>query len=123
MVAVRDFSGLTRCACALANAEARAANVSLDRCMGGLRIQDIKAHGARLRAFGSHAMPHGFLGVFRHQGLELALGPLMVEKGLPGVAEQRCELRPRVRRTHVDAANGLDAWTRRLSQDEVGDFA
>ena len=39
--------------------------------MGGLRIQDFKAHRARFRAMGSHPMPDGFLGVFRHQGLEL----------------------------------------------------
>src|SRR3954451_21790453 len=63
MVAVRDFSGLTRCACALANAEARAAKVSLDRCTGGLRIQDFKAHGICFRALCSYAVPDGLLGV------------------------------------------------------------
>jgi hypothetical protein len=32
-------------------------------------------------------MPAGFFGILGHQGLELALSPLMVEKGLPGIAE------------------------------------
>ena len=35
----------------------------------------------------------------------------------------RKELRPGIRRTHVDDADGLDARPRRLGQDEVGDFA
>jgi hypothetical protein len=41
----------------------------------------------------------------------------------PRVLEERGELRPGIRRTHIDDADGLDAWTRRLGQDEVGDFA
>src|SRR5262244_3940585 len=44
MVAVRDFSGLMSSACALAKAEASAATVSLDRGMGRLYFQHIKAH-------------------------------------------------------------------------------
>ena len=68
-------------------------------------------------------MPDGLLGVLRHQGLELALGPLMVEKGIPGVAEERGELRPGIRRAHIDDADGLDAGPRRLGIDQVGCFA
>ena len=86
-------------------------------------VQDIEAHRARFRALGSHAMPDGLLGVLRHQGLELALGPLVVEKGLAGVAEQPGELRPGIRRAHVDDADGLDARPRRLGIDQVGRFA
>src|SRR5262245_23138474 len=123
MVAVSDFSGLMSWAWALAKAEASAATVSLDRGMGGLRLQHIKAHCARFRALGFHAMPDGLPGILGHQGFELALGPFVVEKRTPGVAEDRRELRPGIRRTHIDDADGLDARSRRLGQDEVGDFA
>src|SRR4051812_16391043 len=97
MVAVSDFSGLTRWACALAKAAARAANDSLDRCTGGLRIRDIKAHCACLRALCPHAVPDCLLGVFGNQGFEFALGALMVEKGAARVAEEGCELGPGIR--------------------------
>src|SRR5262245_52903087 len=122
MVAVSDFSGLTSSAWALANAEASAATVSLDRGMGRLRFQHIKAHRPRFRALGFHAVPDGLLSVLWHQGLELAFCPLVVEKGTPGIEEQRSELGPRVRRTHIDDANGLDAWPWRLGIDETGRF-
>src|SRR3974390_1925572 len=94
MVAVSDFSGLTRCACAFASAAASAANDSLDRCTGGLRVEDIEAHRARFRALGPHAMPDGLLGILRHQRLELGLGALVVEERATGVAEERREFRP-----------------------------
>src|SRR5262250_2479376 len=87
MVAVSDFSGLTSSAWALAKAEASAATVSLDRGMGGLRLQHIKAHRPGLGALGAHAVPNGLLGILWHQGFELAFRPFVVEKGLPGVAE------------------------------------
>src|SRR5262245_35033232 len=109
MVAVNDFSGLTSSACALAKAEASAATDSLDRCMGGLRRQNVEAHRPRFRPLGPHPVPDCLLDVLRHQRLELALCALVVEKGLPGVAEERGELGPRVRRAHIDNANGLDA--------------
>src|SRR5262249_54959093 len=123
MVAVSDFSGLTSSAWALAKAEASAATDSLDRGMAGLALQDIKAHRARFRALCSHAMPDDLPGILRHQGLELAFRPLVVEKGAPGVAEEPGELGPGVGRAHVDDADGLDAWPRRLGEDEVGDLA
>src|SRR5215471_14661456 len=123
MIAVSDFSGLTSSAWALARAEASAATDSLDRGMNGLRLQHIKAHRPRFRAFGFHAMPDGLLGILGHQGFELALGPFVVEKGAPGVAEERGELRPGIRRAHVDDANGLNARPRWLSVDQVGRFA
>src|SRR5215831_2829257 len=102
MVAVSDFSGLTSSACALAKAEASAATDSLDRCMDGLRRQDVKTHRPRFRPLGPHPVPDRLLGVLRHQGLELALRALMVEEGIPGVAEERCELRPGIRCAHID---------------------
>src|SRR5262249_52471861 len=117
IVAVRDFSGLTNSACALAKADASAATESLDRRMVGLRLQDVNGHRARLRAFGSYPMPDGFLGVLGHQGLELAFRPLVVEKGMPGVAEQLCELGPRIGRAHIDDADGIDTRPRRLGID------
>src|SRR6516164_6239641 len=106
MVAVSDFSGLMSSACALAKAEASAATVSLDRGMGCLRLQHIKAHGARFRALGFQAVADGLLGILRHQGFELAFGPFVVEKGTSGASEERGELRPGIRRTHIDDADG-----------------
>src|SRR5262249_46356383 len=124
MVAVSDFSGLMSSAWALAKAEASAATDSLDRGMGRLlHLQHIKAHRPRFRALGFHAVPDGLLGILGHQGFELAFGPFVVEKGAPGAAEERGKLGPGIRRTHIDDADGLDAWTRRLGDDEVGDFA
>src|SRR5262245_23282421 len=99
---------------ALAKAEASAATDSLDRGMGRLRLQHIKAHRPRFRALGSHAVPDGLPGIFRHQGFELALRALVVEKGFPRVAEERGELRPGIRCAHIDDADGLNARPRRL---------
>src|SRR6516164_8239228 len=99
---------------ALAKAEASAATVSLDRGMGGLRFQQIKAHRPRFRALCFHAVPDGLPGILGHQGFELAFGPFVVEKCAPGIAKERGELRPGIRRAHIDDADGLDARPRRL---------
>src|SRR5258708_29030727 len=123
MVAVNDFSGLTSSACALAKAEASAATDSLDRCMDGLRGQDVETHRPRFRPLPSHPVPDRLLSVLRHQCLELALRALVVEKGLPGVAEQGCELGPRIRRAHIDDADRLDARPRRLDAEETRGLA
>src|SRR5262249_28179984 len=123
MVAVSDFSGLMSSAWALAKAEASAATVSLDRGMAGLALQHIKAHRARFRALGFHAMPNGLPGILRHQCFELAFGPFVVEKGATGIAEERGKFRPGIRRAHIDDADGLDTGPRRLSIDEVRRFA
>src|SRR6516225_102129 len=122
MVAVSDFSGLTSSAWALAKAEASAATVSLDRGTGGLRLQNIKAHRPGFGTLGAHAVPNGLSGIVGHQGFELSLGPFVVEKGTPGVAEERSELGPGIRRAHIDDADGLDARSRRLGIDEMGRF-
>src|SRR6516165_12218699 len=121
MVAVRDFSGLTSSAWALAKAEASAATVSPDRGMG--RLQQIKAYRPRFRALGFHAVSDGFPGILGHQGFELAFGPFVVEESTMGVAEERREIRPGIRRTHIDDADCLDARPRRLGIDEMGRFA
>src|SRR5262249_11923040 len=123
MVAVSDFSGLTSSAWALAKAEASAATVSLDRGMGSLRLQHIKAHRPRFRALGFHAVPDGLLVILGHQGFELAFGPFVVEKGAPGAAEERGELRPGIRRAHIDDADCFDARPRWLGIDEMGPLA
>ena len=68
-------------------------------------------------------MPDGLLGVLRHQGFELAFCPLVIEKGLAGVAEESGKFRPGIRRAHIDDADGLDAWPRRLGIDQMGRFA
>src|SRR5215510_5827376 len=114
MIAVSDFSGLMSSAWALAKAEASAATVSLDRGMGCLALQHIKAHRSRFRTLSLHAVSNGFLGILRHQGFEFAFGPFVVEKGAPGAAEECGELGPRIRRVHIDDADGLDAGPRRL---------
>src|SRR5262249_39236903 len=57
IVAVRDFSGLTSSACALASAAASAATDSLHLGKGGLRRENIEAHRPRFGALSSHAMP------------------------------------------------------------------
>src|SRR5262245_61477341 len=123
IVAVSDFSGLTNSAWALAKAEASAATVSLDRGMGSLHLQHIKAHRARFRTLCFHSVPDGLPGILRHQGFELAFGSFVVEKSAPGVAEECGELRPGIRRAHIDDADGLNARPRRLGIDEMGRFA
>src|SRR5260370_19765745 len=123
MVAVSDFSGLMSSAWALAKAEASAATVSLDRGMGGLHLQHIKAHRPRFRALGFHTVPDGLLGILGHPGFKLAFGPFVVEKGTPGVTEEGGELRPGIRQAHIDDADGLDARPWRLGIDEMGRFA
>src|SRR5258708_31978076 len=64
-------------------------------------------------------MPDRLFGILGNERLELALGPFVVEKGAAGAAEQRGELRPGIRRTHVDDADRLDTRSRRLGVDEV----
>src|SRR5215468_701625 len=122
MVAVRDFSGLTSSACALAKAEASAATVSLDRGMGRLRLQQVKAHRARFRALCFHAVANGLSGILRHQGFQLALCSLVVDEGAARIAKQRRELRPRIRRAHIDDTDSLDARPRRFCIDQVRRF-
>src|SRR5215468_6709013 len=107
MVAVSDFSGLMSSAWALAKADASAATVSLDRGTGRLRLQHIKAHRPRFRTLGFHAMPDGLPGILGHQGFELAFRAFVVEKGAPGVAEERGEFGPGIRCAHIDDADGL----------------
>src|SRR5215510_5373330 len=98
MTPVSDFSGLTNCACALASAAAKAATESLERCIGRLQVEEIKAHSSALRAPRPQPMADCLLGVLWKQGLELALGPLVLEVGRSRPAKQRGKFRPAVGR-------------------------
>src|SRR5450631_3886289 len=92
---------------ALARAAAIAPMVSLERCMVCLQLNDLEADRAGFGAFGPQAVPQGFLGVFRHQLLQLGLGALMLLVGRAGPSVGGRELRPTVRRTHIDDSDGL----------------
>src|SRR6266536_23291 len=109
MVATSDFSGFESSDCALASAAASAAIDSLDRCMGGLRFDDVEADCACLRSAGADSMAHNLFGIFRNERLELGPGPLMLAMGFPSAQKDACEFGPAVRGAHVDDLDGLDA--------------
>src|SRR6266851_1037783 len=102
MVAVTNFSGLVSSPWALARAAAMAPMVSLERCIGQIRIHEVKADGTRLRALGAQAVSDRLLGVLRHQLLQLGLSALVLLIGRAGPAIGGCEFRPRVGRAHID---------------------
>src|ERR1700686_284074 len=118
MVATRDFSGLTSSACAFAKAAARLAMDGLDLCTAALHAEDIKAHRARLRALGTNAMPDRLLGILRHQALQFRFGLFMFEMGRTRPREGSGELRPGIRRAHVDDADRLDSRLWRLDPEK-----
>src|SRR3981081_3389700 len=109
MVAVSAFTGLESSDCALARAPAMVPIDSLDRCMACLHAQDIEAHGSGFRPFGPYAMPHGLLGVFRHEALELGLGIFVFKKSRTSPAKHASKLGPSIGRAHIDNANGRNA--------------
>src|SRR5713226_7406054 len=109
IVATSDFSGFESSDCALASAAASAAIDSLDRCMGGLRLEDIEADRPVLRAAGTDSMAGGLLRVLGQQNLELGLGSLVFDVGLPGPHKNAGEFGPAVRGAHVHHPDGLDA--------------
>src|SRR5216684_5928553 len=82
IVPTSDFSGFESSDCALASAAASAAIDSLDRCMGGLRFQDVEAHGAGFGAACSDAVTDALLGILGQQGLGFGLGPFVFDIGL-----------------------------------------
>src|ERR1700752_392969 len=59
------------------------------------------------------------LRILGHQHLEFGFGTLVLEEGLTRVAGNRRELCPRVRSAHVDYANGLNFWPRRLDAEQA----
>src|SRR6266404_5394269 len=100
MVAIRDFSGFVSSPWALARAAAMAAIDSLQRCIG--HLHQVEADGAGFGAFCAQAMADRFLGILRHQLLELSLGTFMFLKGRAGASKGSCEFRPTVRCGHID---------------------
>src|SRR6266571_7020073 len=68
-------------------------------------------------------MTEGLLGILGHQALELSLGFLVVEEGLPGIAENACELAPRVRGAHVDDTHRRNPRARRLDAEQAWGLA
>src|ERR1700751_436933 len=123
MVAMSAFSGLVSSACALARAAAIAPIVSLERCIAVLRLDQVKAHRPRFRAFRLHPMTERLLGVLRDEALEFGLGFLVIEKGLPGGAEDRRELGPGVRAGHVDDAHRRKPRARRGNPEQARGLA
>src|SRR5215831_15317263 len=115
IVATSDFSGLVSFACALASAAAMVPMDSLERCTAALHAQDIKAHRTGFGSSGSNTVPDRFLGVFRHQGLELRLGILMLEVSLARAPEHAGEFRPGVGCAHVDDPHRFDPRARGLA--------
>src|SRR5579863_1597382 len=108
MLPIIAFSGLESSVWALASAVAIAATFSLQRCMGGLHVSEIKADGTRLRALRPDAVADRLLGILRNQRLQFALGPLVVGMGLSGLAEQSGVFGPGIGGGHVDHPHRLD---------------
>ena len=67
--------------------------------------------------------PIGFLGIFRHESLELGLGGLVLEVGRSRATERGSELSPSVGRAHVDDADGLDPRAGRLDTEQARGLA
>src|SRR5229473_87738 len=118
IVALRDFSGLESSPWALARAAAMAPMVSLERCIGDLRIYKVKTDGTRFGALGAQAVPGGLLGVLRHQLLQLGLRALVLLIGRSGAAVGGSELRPGVGGTHVDNPDRFQPRSWRLDAEQ-----
>src|SRR6516162_698448 len=123
MVATSDFSGLVSSAWAFASAAAIVPIDSLHRCMAGLHFKKIEADRARFGALSPHPVADRFLGVLRHEGLELGLGFLVLKEGLPGAAEDSGKFGPRVRGAHVHDSHRLDPRPRRLDPEQARGLA
>jgi hypothetical protein len=87
--------------------------------MGGLRFEDIEAHGPVLRAAGSDAVADALLGILREEGLELRLGTFVLAIGVTRPEEDAGELGPTVRGAHVDRPDGLNARPWRLDAENA----
>src|SRR4051794_13757922 len=123
MVAVSDFSGFCSSIWALARAPAMAPMVSLDRGMTGLRLLEIKANRAGFRAFGPDSMADSFLGVLRHQLLELGLSGVVFGMGAAGLTKHGCELGPGIGCAHIDDSDRLEFCPRRLDTEHARGLA
>src|SRR5258707_9189938 len=96
---------------------------SLERCMAGLQFEQIEADGSGFRALGADAMPDCLLGVLGQEALQFDLSVLMLQKCRSGLAKDCGEFRPRIGRTHINDANGLDAGSRRVSKEQARGLA
>src|ERR1700681_375770 len=101
MVAVSDFSGLVSSPWALASAAAMAPMDSLERCIGRLHLHQVEAERTAFRPLCSNSVPHGFLGIFWHQFLEVRLRALVLLKRWSGPAVHGGEFRPGVGGAHI----------------------
>jgi hypothetical protein len=71
----------------LANAAARQAIDSLDRCIAAHLAEEVETDGAGFRALGAHTMTERLFGIPRHQVLEFGLGLLMFQmRGFSSIA-------------------------------------
>src|SRR5580704_3007845 len=109
MVATRDFSGLVSSGCALANAAARQAMDSLDRCMAALLDEEVEAHGAGFRALGADAVADRLLGIFRHRALQFGLRLLVLQMGRSSPGKEAGEFRSAVGAAHIENPDCVDA--------------
>jgi len=94
----------------------------LDRCIIRLR-SDIKTDGAGFRTLRPNAVTDRFLGVFWYQTLKFGLGLFVLEMRLAGAREGRGELRPGVRRSHIDNTHGLKPRLWRFDAEQLRLFA
>src|ERR1700722_14736844 len=112
MVAVSAFSGLVSSPWAFASAVAIAPMVSLDRCIGHLLVDKIKADGTRLRALRPQAVADGLPGILRDEFFQFRLGAFMLLMGGAGPAVGSGKVRPCVGGAHIDDTDRLQTWPR-----------
>src|SRR6516164_3262971 len=68
-------------------------------------------------------MSCGLASVFRYQGFQLRLGPVMVERGRTGQPIEVCKLGPSVGAAHVNGPDRFDPWPRRVDAEEARGLA
>jgi hypothetical protein len=96
---------------------------SLERCIGSLRIHEVKADRPGFRGFGPQAMPNGFPGVFRNQFLEIRLGAFMLLMGSAGPAIYGRQFRPAIGPAHVHDADGFESRAGWLDAEQARGLA
>src|SRR5215213_6656598 len=117
-VPTSDFAGLVSSSWAFARAAAIVPMFSLERCMAALHRHEIEADRTGFRPLCSDAMTDGFLGILRHQRLELGLGSFVLDDCRAGPAVDRRKLGPGVRAAHIDRPHHLDPRPGRLYPEQ-----
>ena len=69
------------------------------------------------------AVADRFLGILWHQGFQLGLGSLVLQKCLPRVPKQTRKLRPGIGCAHVNNPDGLNPRPRRRNAEEARGLA